>query len=47
MSNNNHKGNQKNDNGGTSGTNQAYQKMLDNRSRQLNPKDSKFSGKKG
>lgn len=36
----NHNSNQKNPN------NEAYQKMLDNRSRQLNPLDSKFSGSK-
>lgn len=40
MSNKDHKSNQKNP------TTEAYQKMLDNRSRQLNPQDSKFSGNK-
>ncbi len=40
MSNNNHKANQKNS------TSEAYKKMLDNRSRQLNPKQPKFNGKK-
>jgi len=47
MANNNHKANQNNSNPNTSGTNHAYQKMLDNRSRQLNPEDSKFNGQKG
>lgn len=46
MASNNHKANQSNSNPNTSGTNNAYQKMLDNRSRQLNPKDSKFKGEK-
>lgn len=40
MSNKDHKSNQKNP------TSKAYQKMLDNRSRQLNPLDSKFAGNK-
>ncbi|KFZ36352.1 alpha-amylase [Shewanella mangrovi] len=35
--NNNHKANQGNQNKGTSGTNKEYQKVLDNRSNQLNP----------
>lgn len=39
MTNNNHKSNQKNP------SSEAYKKMLDNRSRQLNPQDPKFSGK--
>lgn len=47
MANNNHKANQNNPNPKTSGTNQAYQKMLDNRSRQLNSHDSKFNEQKG
>lgn len=38
MSNKDHKSNQKNP------TSESYQKMLDNRSRQLNPKDPKFAG---
>lgn len=46
MANNNHKANQGNPNKGTSGTNAAYQKMLDNRSEQLNPKSPKYNGKK-
>lgn len=46
MANNNHKANQSNSNPDTSGTNNVYRKMLDNRSRQLNPKDSKFKGEK-
>lgn len=46
MSNNNHNSDQPNKNIGTSGTNKAYQKMLDNRSQQLNPKDSRYQGKK-
>lgn len=46
MANNNHKANQSNSNPNTSGTNNAYRKMLDNRSRQLNPKDSKFKEEK-
>lgn len=45
MANNNRKNNQDNSNKGTSGINSTYQKMLDNRSRQLNPQDSKFNGK--
>lgn len=36
----NHKSNQKNPN------NEAYKKMLENRSRQLNPQDPKFCGNK-
>ncbi len=36
MSNNDHKANQANKNKGSSGTNAAYQKVIDNRSRQLN-----------
>lgn len=36
MSNNEHKANQANKNKGTSGTNSAYQKKIDNRSTQLN-----------
>lgn len=47
MANNNHKANQNNSNPKTSGTNQTYQKMLNNRSRQLNSHDSKFNGQKG
>ena len=47
MANNNHKANQNNSNPKTSGTNSAYQNMLDNRSRQLNTQDSKFNDKKG
>ncbi|MGB7401235.1 MAG: alpha-amylase [Arcobacter sp.] len=43
---NNHKSNQENDNKGTSGTNIVYQEMLDNRSRQLNPKNSNFGHNK-
>lgn len=46
MANNNQKANIKNSNPGTSGTNNEYQKMLDNRSRQLNDQDQKFAGKK-
>jgi hypothetical protein len=46
MANNNHKANQSNSNPNTSGTNNAYQKMLDNRSRQLNSRDSKSKGGK-
>ena len=44
---NDHKANQANDNKGTSGTNEAYQKMLDNRSKQLNPNNALYKGKKG
>jgi hypothetical protein len=47
MANNDHKANQNNSNPSTSGTNHAYQKMLDNRSRQLNTQDTKFTGHKG
>ncbi len=36
MANNDHKTNQANKNKGTSGTNDTYQKVLDNRSKQLN-----------
>ncbi|EHA1082301.1 hypothetical protein [Photobacterium leiognathi] len=46
MANNNHKANQSNSNKGTSGTNSSYQKVLDNRSNQLNPNNSRFQGKK-
>lgn len=47
MKNNNHHANQKNANTGTSGTNQAYQSVLDNRSAQLNPVDHRYQvGKK-
>ncbi|MEZ9626937.1 alpha-amylase [Aliivibrio fischeri] len=46
MSNNNHKANQNNSNKGTSGTNHSYQKVVDNRSNQLNPNNSRFQGKK-
>lgn len=46
MTNNNHKADQKNINKGTSGTNSTYQKVLDNRSRQLNSQDSKFNKEK-
>ncbi|MCE0493126.1 alpha-amylase [Vibrio salinus] len=45
MANNNHKADQSNDNKGTSGTNKTYQKVLDNRSEQLNPKSPKYNGK--
>lgn len=38
--------NQCNANKGTSGHNAQYQAMLDNRSRQLNPIDSKYQGGK-
>ena len=46
MSNNNHKANQKNPNPNTSGTNDAYQKVLDNRSNQLNQNNPCYKGKK-
>lgn len=46
MSNNNHKANQKNSNSGTSGTNTAHQKVLDNRSNQLNLNNPIYKGKK-
>ncbi|WP_318477769.1 alpha-amylase [Photobacterium leiognathi] len=46
MVNNNHKDNQNNKNKGTSGTNYEYQKVLDNRSEQLNPKSPKYQPKK-
>lgn len=46
MSNNNHKANQGNKNEGTSGTNKEYQKVLDNRSGQLDPKNSKHPSNK-
>lgn len=38
--------NQCNANKGTSGYNAQYQAMLDNRSHQLNPMDSKYQGRK-
>ena len=44
---NDHKADQANDNKGTSGTNEAYQKMLDYRSKQLNPNNDLYKGKKG
>lgn len=46
MSNNNHKANQKNQNQGTSGTNTPHQKVLDNRSNQLNPNNPLYKIKK-
>ncbi|MDE3274296.1 hypothetical protein [Pseudoalteromonas sp. G4] len=46
MSNNDHKANQKNPNTNTAGTNAAYQKVLDNRSNQLNPNNPRYKGKK-
>ncbi|APW65268.1 alpha-amylase [Poseidonibacter parvus] len=46
MANNNHKNNQKNDNRGTSGTNNEYQKMLDNRSNQMNINHPEYKGAK-
>lgn len=46
MSNNNHKANQNNPNPNTSGNNDAYQKVLDNRSNQLNPNNPIYKGKK-
>ena len=46
MSNNNHKANQKNSNPGTSGTNTEHQKVLDNRSNQLNPNNPLYKSKK-
>ncbi len=46
MSKNNHKANQKNPNTNTSGTNTAHQKVLDNRSNQLNPNNPTYKGKK-
>ncbi|WP_310441415.1 alpha-amylase [Sulfurimonas sp.] len=47
MSNNNHKANQGNVNEGTSGTNKDYQKVLDNRSNQLNPQHPEYKSTKG
>lgn len=44
MSNNNHKANQKNSNPSTPGTNPAYQKAQDNRSKQLNPNNPLYKG---
>ncbi|MGS0724560.1 hypothetical protein ACVBKF_00105 [Shewanella sp. 0m-11] len=46
MSSNNHKLEQSNANKGTSGTNKAYQKVLDNCSQQLNPNNPRYQGKK-
>jgi hypothetical protein len=46
MSNNNHKTNQANKNTGTSGTNKEHQKVLDNRSEQLDPNNSKYPSNK-
>ncbi len=47
MINNNHKADQSNDNKGTSGTNSTHQKILDNRSKQLNPpQNPRYQGKK-
>ena len=45
MSNNNHKANQANSNPHTKGTNNAYKKVQDNKSVQLNPNNTK--GTKG
>ena len=44
--NNDNKSNQKNSNPDTSGHNSAYQKRLDNRSRQLNPNHPEYKGLK-
>ncbi len=41
-----HKANQANDNKGTSGTNKQRQKVLDNRSQQLDSENPKFKPKK-
>ena len=46
MANNNHKNNQNNSNPGTSGTSDAYQKMLDNRSNQMNINHPEYKGVK-
>lgn len=46
MNSNNHKTDQSNDNKGTLGTNKSYQKVLDNRSQQLNPNNPRHQGKK-
>ncbi|MCC4796720.1 alpha-amylase [Enterovibrio norvegicus] len=46
MTNNNHKADQANRNKGTNGTNKTYQKVLDNRSGQLDPKNPKHNRKK-
>ena len=46
MQNSNNKSNQRNANKNTSGTNDTYQKVLDNRSRQLNPNNPLYNGKK-
>lgn len=42
----NYKANQSNGNKGTTGTNKAYQAMLDNRSQQLNPNNSRYQDSK-
>jgi len=42
---NNHKSNQSNKNNGTPGYNNDYQKMLNNRSNQLNPNNSNYQQK--
>lgn len=44
MSNNNHKANQSNSNPNTPGHNKEYQKVLDNRSNQLNPQHPEYKG---
>lgn len=46
MANDNNKANQGNDNSGTAGTNDAYQRILDNRSNQLNPNHPEYKGAK-
>jgi hypothetical protein len=46
MSNHKNKSDQPNSNQGTTGTNKAHQKVLDNRSQQLNPKNPRYQGKK-
>jgi len=45
--NSNNKADQSNSNPDTSGANRAYQKVLDNRSNQLNPNNPLFNKPKG
>ena len=43
---NNHKANQSNPNPGTSGSNDAYQKAMNNHSNQHNPNNPRYQDKK-
>lgn len=45
MASHKHKSDQSNANKGSSGTSNTYQKVLDNRSQQLNPNNSRYQDK--